>query len=183
MSRQQDDPGVSSNQPDDEPLSEDALSWAGDDAYVPSHSAGPAASQPPDALTEENLLEPTITDEVDEALDQVQTSPPAEAEGSSQLPSSVLIFLGIIGGWFMLYTIGWFIVARANWAVEMDTFILLMHQAQLIFVVASPALWFLTVWSVTRKKPFRHTVIWLLIGALMLLPWPYFLVSTGGGLL
>ena len=127
---------------------EDALAWAGD--TDPSHIDAP---QP--------------------RVEVVET--PAE---KPSIPSVLLITYGILGGIYLIYTLGWVItVQRLNGARAASTEVLnaIMFQLGEFLAIASPAIWFGAAFLLTRgRKPIVRLLI-LLAGIIAVLPWPFVL--------
>jgi hypothetical protein len=85
----------------------------------------------------------------------------------------VLVSLGILGGIYLLYTVGWFV----SWqrftyvaASPLDEIAFSVQQA--LSLVAAP-LWFIVVLVLTRDRKPTARLVWLLVGALVLVPWPF----------
>lgn len=150
---------------------EDALRWDGDDAL---EARGPQASRPGATPAQESpgpLSPPTGTGPA--ASDDDEMREPATAS---------LVMLGILGGVYLLYTIGW-VVGGIGMQLPV-TFALpaALYQGALWLAVLAPALWFAAVLVATRgSKPWIR-LAWLIAGALLLVPWP-FVVAGGGGAL
>jgi hypothetical protein len=139
--------GVTSN--DDE----DALTWAG--GRDPSHYETPEAKAPKSSKT--------------------ATAPPEE--GEPDLPPSmsapVLVSLGILGGIYLLYTVGWFISwQRFLYASDNELELVAFHVQQILAILA-PALWFVVTTLLTRERKPTVRLLWLLVGAVVLVPWSF----------
>jgi len=102
--------------------------------------------------------------------------PPAR----QQLGSGALVLLGIIGGLYLLYTAVWFSWAKyysdVNSAVAEGSGVVGSVVQQTVFWAApfAPALWFLCAMLLNRGNGARRLVLWLLLGALVLVPLPVF---------
>lgn len=169
---------------------DDALSWAGDDD--PTLSANPAASgavddaQPALAPGWKVVGEPgTVRDgaegdgaESDEtvAVDGDDENSAADAVAAS---SAALIVLGVLGGVYLLYTVGWVITAGRVPNGSVDVVGGFMFDLGLWLAALAPALWFaLSLWLTEVGSRWR--LFWLLLGVLVLLPVP-FVVGVGVG--
>ena len=128
---------------------EDALSWSGE--TDPTHVAAPvkAKKHPADAL--------------DDA-----------ADASSPV---FLVVLGIIAGVYLLYAIGWTIVGFSGGVPVRGIFFGIMYQIGEALAIASPFLWFAAVWL--RVKNLALRVLWLLVGIVVLAPWPFIIGGLG----
>ena len=130
---------------------EEATTWAGE--TDPSHVAAP---QP--------VVERVDTD----------TGAPARPPMSSML----LIVYGVLGGIHLIYTVGWIIsVQRLNAARVGSSELLseIMFQLGEFLAMASPAIWVAAAVLLTRgRKPILR-LLWLFVGLVAVLPWPFVL--------
>lgn len=107
-----------------------------------------------------------------------------DAEGRPQLSNGALVALGVIGGLYLLYTWVWFSWAShyssVNSAVAEGSGVLGSVMQQIVFWAApfAPALWFFSVLLLNRGGRTRTTMLWLLIGAIVLVPLPMFEFGT-----
>jgi hypothetical protein len=93
-------------------------------------------------------------------------------------PSLLLITYGVLGGVYLIYTIGWIItIQRLNGIRNGSTELLseIMFQLGEFLAIASPALWLATVFLVTRDRKPILRLLGLLIGLVAVLPWPFVL--------
>ena len=150
---------------------DDALHWAGDDdpTLTPPIQAAPAAAERVEALS---VLE--VAELAEDA--QVEAELAAAEKASAQLSSAVLITLGIIGGVYLLYTIGWAIVVARTTVTffPLDSLFLeiCFRIGQFLSIAAAP-LWFVSTLLLTQKRTWRSRLGWLLLGAFVLVPWPF----------
>lgn len=162
---------------------DDALSWAGDDD--PTLSAGPAAAGA-DGDGEQHTLAPgwkvvgepgTVRD--GEQVDDVGAEgEPSDADAAAA-SSAALIVLGVLGGVYLLYTVGWVITAGRVPNGSADIVGGFMFELGLWLAALAPALWFaLSLWLTAVGSRWR--LFWLLLGVLVLLPVP-FVVGVGVG--
>ncbi len=124
---------------------EEALSWSGE--TDPTHVGAPASAKAHPAT----------------ALDDA-------ADRSSPV---FLVVLGILAGVYLLYAVGWGIHAFTTPARAVGTFSVIMYELGEFFSIASPFLWAVAVWFVTKKPVWR--LLWIFIGVLVLAPWPFIL--------
>ena len=94
--------------------------------------------------------------------------------------NATLITLGVLGGFYLLFTIGWIIggfrlQGRAEYLVT-DV----MFQGSFWLAVLAPALWFGTVFLLTRGSAGWVRIVWLVAGAILLVPWPFIMVGAVG---
>jgi hypothetical protein len=167
----------------------DALGWAGDDdptLHARSEDAdaressrtpvesGPGASAPasepvyaalPDGWS---VKGPTAAIEADAAARAAERSP---------MSSFTLISLGVFGGIYLLFTIGWFIgVSRIDNPLG-DALASFMFSLGTWLAVAAPVAWFAVTLWLTPTRP-RGRILWLLLGVVLLAPLP--LLVSGG---
>ena len=138
---------------------DDALSWGGE--TDPSHVDGPVVSPP---AVERPVVE------------RVET--PAELADPKQIPAALLITYGILGGVYLIYTIGWVTTVVRYQAVRIpftDPLSEIMFQLGEFLAIASPALWFAAVFLLSRGRKPLVRLLWILVGLVAVLPWPFVL--------
>lgn len=91
----------------------------------------------------------------------------------------MLVLVGIIGGVYLLYTIGWIIGGLNLQGSALFLVPSVMYQVAVWTAVLAPALWFGAVWLLTRRSAGWVRVVGFLAGAALLVPWPF--VMTGAG--
>jgi len=97
---------------------------------------------------------------------------PAHDDRISQIGSAELVLLGVFGGAFLLYTLGWILTALRVTNPATDPVGQFMFALGLWLAVLAPALWFGATFALTRGRvPLRFT--WLAVGAVVLLPVPF----------
>ena len=176
---------------------DDALGWAGDDdptlqtrsedadaressrtpvepdpgASAPASTpASPPASEPVYAALPDgwSVKGPTAAIEADAAARGAERSP---------MSSFTLISLGVFGGIYLLFTIGWFIgVSRIDNPLG-DALANFMFSLGTWLAVAAPVAWFAVALWLTPTRP-RGRILWLLLGVVLLAPLP--LLVSGG---
>jgi hypothetical protein len=160
---------------------DDALHWAGDDdpTLTPPIQAGTeaGAADAPAPAPAARVEAPTVLEQAELAEDALVEAELAAAEkASAQLSSAALITLGIIGGIYLLYTIGWAIVVARTTVTffPLDSLFLevCFRIGQFLSIAAAP-LWFVSALLLTQKRPWRSRLGWLLLGAFVLVPWPF----------
>lgn len=110
------------------------------------------------------------------------TTPGVEAavETAPQMSNGALVLLGLLGGLYLLYSWVWFSWAgyysAVNSAVAAGSGTLGSALQQIVFWAApfAPGLWFLSALLLNRGARTRRLVLWLLIGAVVLVPLPMF---------
>ncbi len=102
------------------------------------------------------------------------------ASEAQQLSNGALVLLGLIGGVYLLYTIVWF--SWANWYSSVNSAVAegsgsiggVLQQIVFWFAPFAPALWFLSVLALCRGAALWKKALWLVVGAVVLVPLPMF---------
>jgi hypothetical protein len=146
---------------------EEALTWAG--GRDPSHYETPEA-KPAKPPRPSRGAKPAVTGADGDPDDG---GPDDAADDRPATSAVVLICLGILVGIYALYTLGWF----ASWQrllyadpdeLEFQAF----HVQQVLAILAAP-LWFGAAIYFTRGRRPATRLLWLVIGALVLIPWSF----------
>ena len=167
---------------------DEALGWAGDDdptlvsgsTTTPQRPDAPAVTSgtAADTAARPDAAQPTT--DLPEGW-EVTGSPGGYVDapaGKAPLSSSALVGLGILGGVYLLYTIGWFIGVSRLTNPPADVLTEFMFSLGTWLAIAAPAVWFGSAYWLTRGKPkLRWT--WLILGVVLLAPLP-FIAGTGG---
>jgi hypothetical protein len=143
-------------------------------------SAPPAPAAPVSAGAAPTTASPaapprrTVLDEAEDAEDRAAEKELAAAEAASrQLSSAALIGLGILGGVYLLYTIGWIVsFSRYQVPLTIDFSVVSYRITQTLAIAATP-LWFVATLLLTQSRDIRFRFLWLVIGMLALVPWPF----------
>ena len=97
-----------------------------------------------------------------------------DTDAPAQTGSVELVVLGVLGGVYLLYAVGWLIVATTAAPPLADPVADFMYALGRWFAVAAPALWFGAVlWLAAGHR--RTRVAWLVAGAVLLVPVPFLL--------
>lgn len=158
---------------------DDALSWEGDDEPAARPQKEPALPRGWKAVGRNSDTVGRIEDDGTVTPSPAETrADDADDEDAPQgMSTPMLLFVGVIGGIYLLYTVGW-ISAAAK--LGPNVFIAGVPSgwgAALWVAVAAPLLWFAASWVLTRTAAGWVRVCALLGGALLLIPWPF--VMTG----
>jgi hypothetical protein len=158
---------------------DDALNWDGDDAL---DARRPEVRRPKQEPTASAASVPAVAASPTTASVTPSVSD-ADADDEPQAISTVtLLLLGILGGIYLLYTVGWILGGIRMQLPVTFTLPVPLYQGALWLAVLAPALWFVAVLAATRGSRSWVRVVWLIAGAVLLVPWP-FVVSGGGGAL
>lgn len=163
-----------SSGPDD-----DALSWGGDDDPTLDVGARPAGGEDGEPLA--------LPDGFTAVGKDSQKVGHIEADGTVVMPgepapmsSTMLIGLGILAGAYLLFTIGWIVGGLRLQGTAQFLVSPVGYQAALWLAVAAPALWFGTVFVLTRDTKSWVRLVWLVAGVVLLVPWPFVMVGAVG---
>jgi hypothetical protein len=127
---------------------DDALSWGG--GGDPSHLESPVVEEPVDESPE----------------------PQGEQPGTS---SPLLVTFSVFGGAFLLYIVGWIIAVERMTGSTGNPFFDFMSTLGRIFAIAVPAVWFFGVLFIARDRSPFIRILWLLLGIVIVAPWPFIL--------
>ena len=176
---------------------DDALGWAGDDdptLQTRSEDAdarensrtpvdpGAGASAPVSASVTGPVSEPVYAAlpdgwSVKGPTAAIEADAAARSAERSPMSSFTLISLGVFGGIYLLFTIGWFIgVSRIDNPLG-DALANFMFSLGTWLAVAAPVAWFAVTLWLTPTRP-RGRILWLLLGVVLLAPLP--LLVSGG---
>ena len=97
-----------------------------------------------------------------------------EADAGGQAGSAELVVLGVLGGVYLLYAVGWLIWATMPAPELGDPVAQFMFGLGRWFAVLAPVLWFGTVLWLTIERR-RARLLWLIAGAVLLVPVPFLL--------
>lgn len=144
-------------------------------------SAAPQAERnAPQIVPDGGLVDP-LSDEIGESGELSDAS----SASTVQLSNGALVLLGVVGGLYLLYTWVWF--SWANYYSQMNSAVAegsgaigaVLQQTVFWAAPVAPALWFIAAYLLCRASRTWNLALWLLIGAVVLLPLPA-LVTVGG---
>ena len=141
---------------------DEALTWAG--GRDPSHYETPEVKPQKPQKAAGSSAKPVVG--APEVQDDDDELPPA-------MSSVVLVALGILGGIYLLYTIGWFVSWQRFLYASADELELIAFHVQQVLAIVGPPLWFIVTLLLTRERKPQVRLLWLLVGALVLIPWPF----------
>ena len=172
---------------------EDGLSWEGDERREQTSlppgwktvgkgsGTGPTAGSSPEASEPASPASSGTDDAGAIPVDGATVEADAEPQG---LSTAALVALGVLGGIYLLYTVGWVIGGLRMQDLARLIVSDAMYVPWFVLAVAAPALWFLTSWVLTRGKATWMRMLVLLAGAVLLVPWPFVMIGAlgaGGG--
>jgi hypothetical protein len=143
---------------------DEALTWVG--GRDPSHYETPEVKAP----KAERPTRRSRGGAVEAGDDETDELPPATS-------SILLITMGVLAGIYLLYTIGWIVSLQRFPYFASDALDQAGFTAQQYLAAAAPALWFATTLVLTRKRAPLARLLWLVCGAILLVPWSFVLGS------
>jgi hypothetical protein len=177
---------------------DDALSWGEDD---PTLDVGSRADQPAADITQDDSDFRSDTAVLPEGYTAVGrgSETVAAADGSAAEPKShsadptdhdhdqtpplgnaALIALGVLGGFSVLFAVGWLIGGLRLQGTAEFLVAPLAYQISLWLAVIAPIVWFATVLVLTRGRRLWVRFAWLVGGIVLLVPWPFIMVGVIG---
>lgn len=159
--------------------SDDALNWDGDDD---ASLARPNPVRREKKASEETT--PVVADRSaaprEDAIGTSRDADPGVAVENAPLSTTMLLVTGVVGGIYLLYSIGWVVGGLrlkplANFFVADEMFV-----PWFVLAVAAPALWLLATWVLTRGRASWVRASLLLLGVVLLVPWPFVTVGVIG---
>ena len=162
---------------------EDALKWAGDDARqrgggtwsIPERRKGASLSPSSPEADVPATVDPDGSKDAPAATGEGGSDVAAEAEPrvATFADSVALVFTGVFAGVYLLFTVAWLITALRDPVRIADP----LGEAMFVIglwmaVAATPATFVASLIAGRNKLVLRF--VWLLLGALVLIPWPYF---------
>jgi hypothetical protein len=154
---------------------EEALHWEGDEdaSLAPGWKRLGAATSATPGAGEGEPTDAAASARTNGAEGNGDTVAEAELDDAGpQIGSTELVLLGVFGGAYLLYTLGWILTVLRVENTATDPVGQFMFALGLALAVLAPALWFGVTFALTRGRvPLRFT--WLAIGAVVLLPLPF----------
>lgn len=110
---------------------------------------------------------------------------PADADQARPMGNAALIALGVLGGVYLLYTIGWIVGGlRLQDVIPFllpETAVARVAYAFALWIaVAAPAIWFSATVLLTRRSRSWVRFVWLAAGVVLLIPWPFAMIGAIG---
>lgn len=156
---------------------DDALSWGGDDDPTLEAQPKRVAGETPAALPDGFTAIGKGSGDVGHVDADGTVTMPGEPKA---MGNAALVSLGILGGIYLLWTIGWIVGGLrlqpiANFLVSPSGFLPAFWLA-----VIAPAIWFAVVVVATRSSATWIRILWLVVGAILLVPWPFIMIGAVG---
>ncbi|MCM3696873.1 DNA polymerase III subunit gamma/tau [Microbacterium oleivorans] len=155
---------------------EDAFRWEGDDSPTRPPRPDRTGTALPDGWRAVGKGSEAAPAERDTAPDTTAPDAP-ESRDEDSTPGSLgnvaLVSLGLLGGIYLLYTVGWLLGSSRLSAATSFWLEPAAVVPALWVAVAAPALWFGGVLLLTRASAGWVRFAWLVVGAFLLVPWPF----------
>jgi hypothetical protein len=97
-----------------------------------------------------------------------------EEDAPKGLSSSEGVFIGILGGIYLLFSAAWIVTALGDPVQIEDPLGSFMFILGLWLAAAAPAAWFAAMLVFGRRRSFLWRFAMLALGAVLVIPWPYF---------
>ncbi len=169
---------------------DEALSWGDDDPTLDAGTRLPAGFVAVGKGSETVSSDPAPKAPSASVAGETATSPAGAAsvtdDGSAaersapQTSNTALITVGMFGGIFGIEAIGWIIGGLRLRASAEFLISPVAYQVSLWLAVLAPLIWFGTVLVLTRGGRTWLRVVLLVVGAILVLPWPFILVGAIG---
>ena len=124
-----------------------------------------------DALSWGDETDPTHVD----APAEVRASAEARQGVAPATSSTMLVIYGIFGGAYLLYVVGWIVAVQRDTITMPTLFAEIMYQFGEFLAIASPVLWIGAVLLLTTGRTPLVRLLWLVLGLLVVAPWPFIL--------
>jgi hypothetical protein len=108
----------------------------------------------------------------------VVAEPVIDDEAETPTPagnSALLVVYGIFAGAFLLYVVGWIIAIQSIDTAGAGALALILDRVGQFLSFLSPAIWFFGVLLLVPANRPRARILWLVLGVLVLAPWPFIL--------
>ena len=117
---------------------------------------------------------------VDAPDNAIRVRAPRERDPEAPPGSGALVGMGVFGGVYLLYTVAW-LISGSTLSVSGGTGTATVFLEFLrVLAIMAPALWYAaTVWLAHSARS-RTRFLWLVIGAVVLIPWPFILTRSFG---
>ncbi|HET8927067.1 MAG TPA: DNA polymerase III subunit gamma/tau [Microbacterium sp.] len=171
------------------PERDEALSWEGDDDPTLADSAARAeAETDASAEREASVSSPvalpegfTAVGRGSEDVGRIEPDGTVVTPGERQpMGNAALIGFGVLGGVYLLFTIGWIVGGLRLAGVAQFLVSPVIYQFALWLAVLAAPLWFATAHLLTRDSKTWVRIVWLLAGAALLVPWPFVMTGAVG---
>jgi len=163
---------------------EEALAWAGDnDERLTTGSTSVSPVRKRRASPVSSPESPSVSSPAEEPSGQwspSETLPEPVVEEHDEedlggLSSREGIFLGLLGGVYLLFSAAWIVTALRDPVQIADPLGSFMFTFGLWLCALAPAAWFSATLVFGRHRSFLWRLTLLTLGAILVIPWPYFI--------
>lgn len=163
-----------------DPRDDDALSWGGDeDPTLDVGTPQPEATALPAGYTPVGRGSDRLA-----TAESTRVKRAASGGSDGDAPSvsnAALVAYGVVGGIYLLFTIGWVVGGLRLQAVAPA---LLVSPAAYVpffwLAVLAPGIWFGATMLLTRSSAVWLRFVWLIAGVVLLVPWPFIMIGAVG---
>lgn len=163
---------------------EDAFAWDGDDDPTLDTGAAQPASPPE---SEPDAAAPALPEGYAAVGKGADTVGRVHRDGTVTMPGErapmgnvALIALGVLGGIYLLFTIGWIVGGLRLQGTAQFLVSPVAYQFALWLAVLAAPLWFAVTFLLTRSSKTWVRLVWLLAGVVLLVPWPFIMTGAVG---
>ncbi|MBT2503144.1 hypothetical protein [Curtobacterium sp. ISL-83] len=117
---------------------------------------------------------------VDAAHNPVVVHDRGERDPEAPETSGALVGFGVFGGVYLLYTVAWLLTASTAYVANVDTVLSVFVDVLRFLSILAPAMWFAVVLWAARGRRTRTRLLWMLLGAVALFPWPFLMTRSFG---
>ncbi|MGN7190796.1 MULTISPECIES: hypothetical protein [unclassified Curtobacterium] len=117
---------------------------------------------------------------VDAAHNPVAVADRGARDPETPETSGSLVGFGVFGGLYLLYTVAWLLTASTAYVADVDTVLTVFVDVLRFLSIVAPALWFTVVLWAARGRRTRTRLLWMLLGAAVLFPWPFLMTRSFG---
>lgn len=103
-----------------------------------------------------------------------------ERDPDAPTGSGSLVGMGVIGAVYLLYTVAWLITASTQYVTGANGLLTVAVDVLRILAIVAPAAWFLVTLWVGATSRTRTRFLWLVLGLVVLVPWPFVMTRSFG---
>jgi len=155
---------------------DEALSWAGDESRMRGSGTWSVPKRAGSASPSSSPAEGARKRQVDGPGDNARSNP-GPPTGAQERPgwqdTAALLATGVLAGVYLLFTAAWVITALRNPIAIVDPLGSFMFAFGLWLAAVAGPLTFTAVVVWRRGRGVMLRLLWLIIGAIVLIPWPY----------
>lgn len=155
---------------------DEALSWAGDESRMRGSGTWSVPKRAGSASPSSSPVEGPRERQVDGPAQNARPNP-GPPTGTHERPgwhdSAALLLTGVLAGVYLLFTAAWVITALRNPIAIVDPLGSFMFTLGLWLAAVAGPLTFATIVVWRRGRGVGLRLVWLALGALVLIPWPY----------